>query len=80
MATKAQAQARADELGVMLGDDGTKAYIEAPDGMQLTAYGLEYVDVYYNSPPGAWKKADVWQFLIEEMEMGIEPRDNLSQY
>ena len=80
MANKAQVQLRADKLGVTLRDDGEVAYIEAPSSMQFSATHVAYLDIYYNSPPGAWRKSDAWDALLKEMHMGVEPAIEDSEY
>jgi len=73
MATKQQVMQMAAKHGIVVVDDGTKIAVDLPHGYVLVASGLHFRDLYYNSPPGAWKKPDAWESILEDIRDGIEP-------
>ena len=73
MATKQQVMQMADKYGIIVVDTGGKITVDLPDGYVLAGSGLHFLDLYYDSPPGAWKKPDVWQAILDDISDGIEP-------
>jgi len=69
-ATRKQFVKRCDQLGMKQFDDFDTIKLDAPDGFVMGTTGLHWIDMYYGN--GAWKKGEIYAFLIEDMEMGIE--------
>ena len=69
MATRKQAYTRAAKLGCTITETGDSVSLDLPLGKVLAGSGLHYYDI---RDIERWKMADVWDAIIEEMEMGIE--------
>jgi hypothetical protein len=71
-ATKKQVMAVAARFGIKVVDDGEKIAVDLPRYYVLKSTGLHFADLRYNSPPGAWAKADAWGEILHDIEDGIE--------
>lgn len=72
MATRKQFMARCKELGVTVEDDGSSLVASAPKGKHFACRDLHMLSIDYDSPPGAWKKADAYQDLMDDLSYGLE--------
>ncbi len=66
MAGKAQAEARARELGCVLVDDGDCVTVDAPAGRVLGGCGQHFIEHGYGGFD-AIRKAEVWEWVTEDM-------------
>jgi hypothetical protein len=73
MATKQQVMRVAAKHGITVVDDGEKIAVDLPPGFVLVGSGLHFLDLHYNSPPGAWNKPDAWESILDDIREGVEP-------
>jgi hypothetical protein len=73
MTTKQQFMARCNELAVTPEDNNGVLYVEAPIGFVWQATETHELTLSYDYPRGAWRMADAYTALLEDMEGGVIP-------
>lgn len=67
MATRKQFLQRANELNIVVDDNGEVITIDAPQGKVFATFFTHYEIVIYET----WRMADVYDHFIDLMKMGI---------
>lgn len=70
MATRRQFMKRATELGVTLDENMDPCFnLDVPQGKRFAGSGLHMIPFCMDD---TWRKADMYDFYIEEMRLGLE--------
>ena len=72
-ATRVQLQKRVDQLGCELLDNGVSLEVHCPQGAVFGTTFTHMLRFTYGEPQGAWKKAEAYACVLDDLSVGLEP-------